>query len=407
MVPVFPEKNANGNRRRNRSDDRAECASQNRDDRSSHLDDGYDALYDDKTQLNNGDYRLDYRNDSHDDADDSRDAFYSSNDGHHAHGNSADGFADVRPCFFVNFALCQIVEELSDSRSHLIDFRLNRIKSGSNGREDALENRNHDISDAFCYVADGFLDFLPCADDVFSQLVAVNTSSFEHGSQQAVIAPHKGDEIIDSQSKHQEDSEEEQCLPRSQIQGPCQLYESVDNRSDFLRIHHSKHRRQSSRNDRDYSLRAAQLIGKVRELLEEISNHREPTSTVTQYFLVCWQKKLTDDGLYFFQLCLNTFCGAFVRLKAALAVADCIWTLGKNRLIVDLHLRELVQLIIGSAQAKRSHRLCSGRVVQDCAQSFCCLRFAHDGLRHVVDGSRFIQISERCQIKGERGHLLR
>ena len=77
----------------------------------------------------------------------------------------------------------------------------------------------------------------------------------------------------------------------------------------------------------------------------------------------------------------------------------------EDSLIVDLHLGELVQLIVGSLQAQRSHRLRSGAVIQDCAQRLGSFRLAHDCLRHGVYGRCFVHITKRCKVEGQRGHL--
>ena len=128
MVPVFPEENANGNRRSDGGDDWSKCPGQNRDDRSGHLDNHDNALDDDKAQFQHRDDRFHNRNKGQYDADDGRDAFHGGDDGHNAHGNSANGFANVRPHLFVNLAFGQIVKKLSDSGRNLIDFFLNRIE---------------------------------------------------------------------------------------------------------------------------------------------------------------------------------------------------------------------------------------------------------------------------------------
>ena len=133
LVPVFPEENANGNRRSDGSDDWSKCPGQNRDDRSGHLDNHDDALDDDKPQFQHCNDRFHNRNNGQYDADDGRDAFYGSDDSHHAHGNSADGLTDVRPFFLVNLPARQFLEELSNAGSHLIDFFLNRIECHTDG----------------------------------------------------------------------------------------------------------------------------------------------------------------------------------------------------------------------------------------------------------------------------------
>ena len=78
----------------------------------------------------------------------------------------------------------------------------------------------------------------------------------------------------------------------------------------------------------------------------------------------------------------------------------------EDGLIVDLHLRELVQLIVGSFQPKRSHRLRSGAVVQDRTQRLGGFRLAHDSLRHGVYGRCFVHVPKRGKVEGQRGHLL-
>ena len=114
---------------------------------------------------------------------------------------------------------------------------------------------------------------------------------------------------------------------------------------------------------------------------------------------------MANNGLYLFQLGYIAFLGALIGFEAALAVTDSVRALGQNRLIVDLHFSQLVKFIISPAQAKSGHRLCSGGIVQDGSQRLCGLRFTHDSFRHVIHRGRFIQISERGQIKSQRGHL--
>ena len=107
---------------------------------------------------------------------------------------------------------------------------------------DALEYWNYNISDSISYVANGLFDFVPCSDDVFAQLVAVYASSFEHGSQQAIITAHERNEIINCQSQHQKDAKEQQSLSSSKVQRPCQLHKPADYCCDFLDVHNHEHR---------------------------------------------------------------------------------------------------------------------------------------------------------------------
>ena len=106
---------------------------------------------------------------------------------------------------------------------------------------DALKYGNNHITDAFADVADGLLDLRPYSDDVLAQLFAVNASSFEHGSEQAVVAPHERDEVLNHESQQQEDSKEGQCLPVAQPYCPYQLRKAAYGRSDFLEVHRHEH----------------------------------------------------------------------------------------------------------------------------------------------------------------------
>ena len=75
-------------------------------------------------------------------------------------------------------------------------------------------------------------------------------------------------------------------------------------------------------------------------------------------------------------------------------------------MIVDLHLRELVEAVVGPRQPHLEHSLLSGTVVQDSAQRFCRLRLAHDSLRHGVHSHRLVDVTKGSKVEGQRGHLL-
>ncbi len=74
LVPVLPQQNADCDCSGDCQNDRAEGAGKNRDYRTDHLDNGDDALYNNKGQLNNGNDRFHNRNNGCNHAKDSRDA---------------------------------------------------------------------------------------------------------------------------------------------------------------------------------------------------------------------------------------------------------------------------------------------------------------------------------------------
>ena len=254
LVPVLPQQNADCDCSGDCQNDWAEGAGKNRDYCTDYLDNGDDALYNNKGQLNNGNDRFHNRNNGCNHAKDSRDALDSGYDSHHAHGNSADGFTDVCPFFLINLPARQFLEELSDTGGYLGYGLLYLLKRHHRCSSDALKYGDNHITDAFADVADGLLDLRPYSNDVLAQLFAVYASSFEHGSEQAFVAPHERDEVLNHEGQQQEDRKKGQRLSVAQPYCPRQLRKAVYGRSDFLEVHRHEHGRERRSQNRQHTL---------------------------------------------------------------------------------------------------------------------------------------------------------
>ena len=117
---------------------------------------------------------------------------------------------------------------------------------------DALKYGDNHIADAFADVTDGLLDLRPYSDDILAQLFAVYASLFEHGSEQAFVAPHERDEVLNHEGQQQEDRKKGQCLSVAQPYCPRQLRKAGYGRSDFLEVHRHEHgSERSGQNSKD------------------------------------------------------------------------------------------------------------------------------------------------------------